>query len=184
MFAKGKRILTKHWVLFLLVPAILLTVTGGVFAFLTAITPKVTNWFDPVVVTCRVEEEFDGNAKQNVSIRNTGDISGFIRATLVINWVDADGKVLAAAPVESVDYTAEWGSNLWQMGSDGYWYYTKAVSPGETTDLLLKSLTPGTAPEGYRLQVQILATAIQAEPVAAVESAWGADVTADRLTPP
>lgn len=184
MYAKLKRIGVKRWVLLLLAMTALLAAAGGVYAFITDQTTELTNRFDPVVVTCQVEEEFDGAVKKNVTIRNTGDINGFIRAKLVINWVDADGKVLPNAPVEGTDYTVEWGSNLWVKGSDGFLYHSRAVAPGSVTSHLLNSLTVVTAPAGCTLQVQIVATAIQADPPAVAENIWGATVNGYTLTPP
>jgi len=183
MLTQEKRIIGKQWVLFLLVLLILLSVAGGVYAYVTATTGQISNRFDPVVVTCQVEESFDGAVKRDVCIRNTGDINAFIRAMVVVSWVDGNGKVLSAAPVEGQDYTVEWGSNLWTKGSDGFWYHTSAVAPNATTGHLIRMLTPGTTPEGYQLQVQIIATAIQADPSAAAESAWGVGVNGYVITP-
>jgi len=184
MYAKIKQIVAKRRVLLLLAAAALLLAAGGVYAYITAQTAPVTNRFDPVEVTCQVEETFDGTVKENVCIRNTGDINGFIRAAVIVTWVDGDGKVLSTAPVEGADYTVVWGSDLWLKGSDGFWYHSRAVAPGSATSQLIHTLTPGTCPEGYTLQVQILATAIQADPPAAAENAWGVTVSGYTITPP
>lgn len=179
-----KRIGWKQWVLTLLVPVLLAFAVGGVYAYITAKTDEVTNRFEPVEVTCRVEESFDGNVKQDVRIRNTGDIHAFIRATVVAVWVDADGKVLAETPVEGTDYTVRWGDGQWTRGSDGFWYHGAAVPPNATTGYLIESLNPVAVPEGYRLQVQIFATAIQSDPAEAAETAWGVNVSGYVLTAP
>lgn len=174
----------KTWGLLLLLLAIILSTIGGAYAYITAKTQEISNRFDPVKVTCKVEESFDGALKQDVRIRNTGDIPGFIRAVPVFNWVDSEGKILSAAPVEGTDYTIEWGSDQWKKGSDGIWYYAAAVAPNEMTAQLIKSVKPVDAPEGWSLQVQIFATAIQADPHTAVELAWGVQVGSQGITPP
>ena len=183
MYSK-KRIGVKQWVLILLVPVLLVCVINGVYAYITAKTANITNRFEPVQVTCQVEEEFDGHVKQDVRIRNTGDIKAFIRATVVVTWVDDNGKILATAPVEGKDYTVEWSDGQWTKGSDGFWYHGAAVPPGVTTGYLIDTVTPVATPDGRHLQVQIFATAIQADPAEAAENAWGASVSGYVLTAP
>lgn len=162
---------------------ILLAAIGVTYAFLSTKTQNVTNQFDPVTVTCAVEEQFDGNVKQNVCIRNTGDINAFIRAAVVINWVGEDGKILAATPQAGTEYTVSWGDSGWVQGSDGFWYYRNAVAAGEATPALIRQIVPVNAPAGFSLQVQILATAIQADPPKAVENAWGVSVNGASISP-
>lgn len=174
----------KHWVLILLTLVLLACAVGGVYAYITVKTSDITNRFEPVEVTCQVEEQFDGSVKQDVCIRNTGDINAFIRASVVATWVDNNGRVLATAPVEGEDYTIQWGDAQWIKGSDGFWYHSAAVPPNVTTGYLIKKLNPVATPDGYQLQVQIFATAIQAEPPEAAEAAWGVEVSGHHITAP
>ena len=64
---------------------------------------------------------------------------------------------------------------------NGYYYYTTPVATGALTWQLFtgcelaKGVTP---PEGYSLQVTILADGIQSEPADAVIQAWGVDPSA------
>lgn len=171
----------KQWALIFSAVCLLLATVGGVYAFLFAETDPLTNRFDPVVVTCAVEEQFDGNVKRDVCIRNTGDIDAFIRAAVIINWVGADGKVLSKAPVAGTDYNVTWSEDGWVQSSDGFWYYRTAVASGDATAMLIQQIAPTNAPEGYSLQVQILATAIQADPPEAVENAWGVSANGEAL---
>lgn len=173
--------------LVLLLSAVALIASGVLFtgSYLKMQTPDVPNEFVPVKVTCAVEEVFDGETKKDVCIRNTGDVTGFIRAAVVFNWVREDGAVLSVKPQEGVDYSVLWSDDpAWVLGSDGFWYYTEAVPSGEPTGVLIRSLVCGdTAAEGYQLQVQILATAIQAEPSTVAETVWGVQVNGSKLTP-
>ena len=62
----------------------------------------VTNSFTPSEVTCQVVEEFENGVsteKTGVVIENTGDASAYIRAAIVVNWVDEKGGIAAEAPV-------------------------------------------------------------------------------------
>ena len=181
--AQKRAFTVKHLVLLL---SVFVLITGAIsftFGYLKARTPDVPNEFVPVVLTCQVEESFDGVTKKDVCVRNTGDVAGFIRATVVFNWVKADGTVLSATPQENIDYAILWGDTSWVQGSDGFWYYNKAVAPQEATTHLIRSVVCNTAPEGYQLQVQILASAIQADPSTVAETVWNARVNGHNLTP-
>ena len=159
---------------------------GGTIAYIFSQTGDKANTFEPVFVSCAVEESFDGEIKSNVIVRNTGDINAYIRASFVVVWVSDSGNIHSSAPKEGEDYTLLLGSAKWTKGSDGFYYYSDPVLPGEGTDLLISSIAPITeGPEGYSLSVHIAATAIQAEPAAAVSEAWGATVlNGGGLTPP
>lgn len=176
MRAAKKRISGKAIAL-IVAAALLLTVTVGItVAYLMAETPPLTNNFEPVAVDCLVNESFADNIKKDVTVQNTGDISAYIRATVVINWVSESGSVYGGAPVEGTDYTVEFGQNGWFKGSDGFYYYQAPITPGGSTANLINRIFPvaGAAPEGYTLSVQVLASAIQAEPAAAIAAAWPA----------
>lgn len=160
--------------------ALLTIVVGTTIAYLYTNTPSITNTFTPTKVTTTIEEK-PGNVKEEVKVKNTGDIDAYIRATVIVTWKNADGDVYATEPVKGTDYTVTWTMSGWEKGSDGYYYYTSKVTPGESTGVLLTDCEPieGKAPEGYQLSVEILASAIQAEPASAVVDAWGVTVAND-----
>lgn len=156
---------------------------GGAYAYLTAKTDPISNEFIPAKISCLVEEDFAEGVKSNVKVRNTGNIDAYIRAVVVATFVSEDGKVLATAPKESVDYFIQWGDDGWIKGQDGYWYHTKPVKPEETTVLLIESAYELSVPDGYRLHLQILATGVQSDPAIAVQEAWGVSVNNGELLP-
>ena len=165
---KRKSIVAIAALVLLLVGAV-----GGTLAWMSAQTRPVTNTFEAGEVTTWVNETFDGKAKKNVSIQNTGTIPAYIRAAVVINWADKDGNV-SGTPVKSGDYTAFSPGTNWEQGTDGYYYYTQPVPAGGSTDVLIPSIAPQvTPPAGYDLQVTILAEGIQAMPETAIQEAWG-----------
>ena len=156
------------------------TAVGTTLAYIFDRTPSVENTFEPVYVSCAVEEQSDGVTKSEVKVRNTGDINVFIRATFVAMWTATDGSVLSVAPVSGTDYTVELGSSRWVLGYDGFYYYTSQVIAGSATENLIESISViGTAPEGYTLSVHVAATAIQAEPLNVVADTWGVSVRSD-----
>ena len=175
----------KIWIITV---ALLLAITisgGATVAYLMAKTPEVENSFTPVYVDCKVLEEFTGITKSNVRVQNTGDISAYMRATYVVMWVADDGSIWGVAPKAGVDYSLELGSELWQLGSDGFYYYASSVASGEVTETLINSLSLlSEAPEGHRLVVHVAATAIQAEPASAVEGLWGVTIADGALIAP
>lgn len=155
----------------------------GVYAYLKANTDTLINEFVPAKVSCLVEENFQDGVKSDVKVRNTGNIDAYIRVTVVATFASADGKVLSTAPREGEDYTVTWGASDWRKGTDGYWYYGKPVAPENLTTALIQTASAISAPEGYQLNMQIIATAIQAAPETAVETAWGVSVVNGELIP-
>lgn len=149
---------------------------GGTLAFLQDKTDPITNTFTPAhVASAVVEDEFKGITKENVKVQNIGDVNAYIRAMVIVNWADANGNVLAQQPVKGDDYTDWTPGNGWSEGDDGYYYYSDPVTPNGVTGVLIQRCEPeqGKAPEGYNLQVTILADAIQADGGAASDTnAW------------
>lgn len=162
--------------------ALLLTSVGGVHAWLMARTQQEENTFVPASVTCAVEESFDGSLKQDVCIRNTGNIDAYIRAVIVVTFVNDEGLVSAQAPVAGTDYSVDWGSG-WQQGADGFWYYPDAVAPSAVTANLIDKASALSAPDGFHLNISVIATAFQSVPASAVEEAWGVTVTGGKMAP-
>ena len=155
----------------------------GVYAYLSAKTDPVTNEFVPAKVSCVVEETFQDGVKSNVTVRNTGNIDAYIRAAVVVNFVSDDGKFSVVTPKEGVDYTVTWGATGWRKGTDGYWYYANAVVPEALTAPLIETAAAVSAPTDFRLNIRIIAAAIQSAPDDAVQDAWGITPTNGELIP-
>ena len=172
--SKGSRAgrTAKSSALIIALALILILAVGGTVAYIFTQTGPVINTFTPTEAKITVDEEISGNQKTSITVENisTG-VPVYIRVALVANMIDEDGNVTGAASVP----TFTLGEN-WFEGSDGYYYYTKAVPVGESTGNLLKS--PMTLSEN--MQVVVLADAIQAEPKQAVIDAWGQTI-ADQL---
>lgn len=156
---------------------------SGVFAYLISRPDVLINRFDPASVSCSVEEEFENDVKRNVKIRNTGNVDAYIRVVVVATFQTQEGHVLSVAPKEGVDYTVSWSANGWEKGSDGFWYYRLPVSPNGLTANLIESATVLTSPENARLNLQIVASALQTDPATAVERAWGITPVNGEISP-
>lgn len=184
----GKRVMkTKKPVALVALLLLLCCTVAGTLAYLVDSTDPVTNTFTPAHVSTAVKETFKDGVKSDVKIQNTGDIDAYIRAAVIINWADANGNVYGggtpAASTKEVtgDYTISYNTDgSWKQIGD-YWYYTKPVAADSLTEkALIESCAPvaGKAPEGYDLQVTILADGIQADGVGSngktpMEDAWG-----------
>lgn len=169
----------KEFVLACSAIVLLIGFAGGSLAYLFTHTDSITNTFTPAEVDVTIQEAFDHQKKkENVHFQNTGDVPVYMRARLVINWTDANGKIVPAVP-ENYTYTEDGlpsatDTDWVQRGN--YYYYTKAVQPGESTTNLVDRITATTPndPE-YYLLVDVLVETIQATPTQAVQEAWGFD---------
>lgn len=144
---------------------LMLTVTAGLTsAYIIARSGPVENVFTPGRVAVIVDEDFSTAVKNNVTLKNTGNVIARMRAQIVVTWKDADGKVYPALPAEGTDYQINMGTGWTQK--DGLWYCNAPVAPGKWTPALIVmcQAVEGRAPEGYTLSVEILGEAIQAEP--------------------
>ena len=152
---------------------------GTTVALLVAHTNAVTNTFTAAKSGTHIEEVTEGGEKSSIIVENTGTATSYVRVKLVMNWVsNDDSKTISATPVKiTVDYDK---TNWVEQG--GIYYYKTPVGPRDSgnnmTANLLKAGSPITEPtdkpEGYHLEVTVLAESIQAAPSTAVEGAWTA----------
>lgn len=178
----------KKLVLLISIVAILiLALTAGTtLAWLKASSGPVVNTFTPARVTSKVEESIKDGIKSDVRIKNTSNINAYIRATVVINWVDKDGNIAAQKPVAGTDYTIKFPKDTkWFTGPGGYYYFPNPVASKASTAVLVDECTAvaGNAPEGYSLSVEIIADAIQSVPDKAVREAWNVTVADGKIKP-
>lgn len=153
---------------------LLMISVGGTIAFVVTHTSEIRNTFTESVVKCEVDETFKDNVKSNVSIKNTGDTTAYIRAFVNVTWMNESGQVASVSP-KSTDYMIEYSDSGWLKGSDGYYYYSLPVQPNNKTAVLINScqlLETASAPDGYYLSVEIVCSAIQSTPVSVVSNIW------------
>ncbi len=178
----------RSFVLVVSVLVLLVGIVGASLAYLSMKTEPVKNEFTYGKVSCEVLEDFDGTVKSNVRIKNTGNIPAYIRARVVVTWKNENGDIYGTKPVLGEDYSFDFNSEKWiGMTTDSglYFYFPDPVELGAETTWMLrdcKKTENANVPEGYDLSVEILADAIQSEPVSAVEEAWGVTVRNGRIT--
>ena len=152
---------------------------GTTVALLKANTAPVTNTFTAAKSKITIEETTDNGIKSEIYVKNEGTATSYVRVKLVMNWVSKDGKTISGEPVNiDVNYdTTKW------FEQDGIYYYKTPVAPvgakpSNVTSNLLKTPIeqPEGAPDGYHLEVTVLAESIQAAPSKAVTDSWGVRV--------
>ncbi len=146
---------------------------GTTFALLKASTAPVENTFTAAKSDIKIDEDVTGGQKKSIVVKNTGTAVSYVRVKLVMNWVDENGNVSAEPVNITVDYD---NTNWFEQGGIYYYKMPVAANDGVTTNLLKTPITQGTAPEGYHLEVTVLAESIQAAPSKAVTDSWGVGV--------
>lgn len=163
---------------------------SGSLAWLISAPGPVVNEFIPGEVTIQVDETFDDEhtTKQNVSIKNTGNVPAYIRVALVPAWVDDEGNIAAKpASLEQLDNDCNiaWGEDGngyeadWFIGSDGFYYCKTFIKPDESTHILIKSCTVKDGEHEYDFELQVIASAVQSLPTSTVEEVWPVVVDTD-----
>ena len=162
---------------------LLMISVGGTIAFVVTHTSEIRNTFTESVVKCEVDETFKDNVKSNVSIKNTGDTTAYIRAFVNVTWMNESGQVASVSP-KSTDYRIDYSDSGWLKGSDGYYYYSLPVQPNNKTAVLINScelLETASAPDGYYLSVEIVCSAIQSTPESVVSNIWHVQLSGDKI---
>ncbi len=144
-------------------------------AILLDTSAAVKNTFIKAQVGSAVQETFADGLKKDVKIENTGTVPAVIRAAVVINWLDADGNILAQPAAGDVTDPANLadaiGSDWQKIGN--YYYYKGFVGNGKATTALITSIKAAST-AAHQLKIDIVAEAIQATPATAAQEAWGA----------
>lgn len=163
----------REFVLVCSIALLLIGMVGGSLAYLFMSTDPVTNTFTAPNIDVTIPESFDGTEKKNVTVKNDCDFEVYARATYVVYWQDADGKVYPVAPIEGTDYTISIGSS-WGKNGD-YWYYnTKLAANTESANFIVSCKeTDSEMAQNYKLVVDVIGEVVQAEPDQAVIDLWG-----------
>ena len=183
---KSRTRMNRATVLLMAILMLIGVAAGSTVAYLITETDEIPNTFTYGKVSCEITETVADNVKNNVKVKNTGNVNAYIRAAVVVNWLDSEGNIVPSVPAGygytlTVNTVEENPNSKWVKGTDGYYYYTLPVEPKkETMDSLLTCTViypEGSETREYTPSVEILATAVQSVPERAVQAAWGADFT-------
>ncbi len=123
-------------------------------------------------IAIEVEDKVVKNIKSDLTIQNTGFATGYIRAAVVANWINADDQVVAPWLPSHGEFVraADWADH-WVEGADGFYYHKAPVEGAGFTAPLFESYTV-TIPApvaGATLKMDIVAQIVVAS---AVGEAW------------
>lgn len=189
IFTKGKHYKKNNIInlksgLFTQITLVLLfCLVAGTVAYLIK-QNSIKNQFVMGEVKTDVIESFDANnnIKQDVSIKNIGNVPSYIRATITISWKDKDGNILEGIPKENEDYSIKFSeSSNWLKGNDGYYYYKTPIEPNNSTDILIEECRQIKEYEDRTLEVSIINQAIQSNTSKAVKEAWKIEIVDDTI---
>ena len=171
--------LHKKSIVLLITLALLLTcAVSGTVAYLSVGAAPVTNTFTPAQADTRIVETLQNvngvQTKSGIQVLNKDlatNIPVYVRVAVYGNWVDASGRIIA--PWSGL---SKYNEEKWTKVGN-YYYYKDVLAVGETTENLLVVDAPiqeENKPKGVqRLEVTVIHQSIQAEPVGAVQEAWG-----------
>ena len=176
----------KHKIKIILLASIILVLAIGVKNTLALLSDKkeLTNTFVDPIAELYIEETFAYGVKSDVFVSNFSDIPMYIRVAIVPTYSNGT-EIHSKKPIsnlennEDYDFILNLNNEDWIMGSDGYYYYRYPVKPFDSTINLINESyeVEGNAPEGYGLNIDIIASGVQAEPYDAVKEKWNSSVT-------
>lgn len=170
---KSRRPNRKAPIVMLLSLLLCVTLTvGGTLAYLTSTTEGVQNTFTPGRVSCNVDEDFSGTQKTRIQVDNTSNIEAYIRVKLIAYRVDGEDNHRIGGEAQVPGF--ELNSDAW-VPHNGFYYCKAPIPAGGQTPNLLKSgmqLNAFDDADGGRLVVEVMAEAIQSQPVQAVAESW------------
>lgn len=155
--------------LVLLVSTILLLslFVGSTVAYIATKTDTKDTTFDPPVVRLSLEGYDD--------VTNTGNVPVYVRSLAVANWLSTEDEhtILSETPKVGVDFEITFVTEGWFLASDGFYYYSKPLGPGESIALFTEAVQL-VEKDGYELRLELLSSAIQTSPTDAINAAWPA----------
>lgn len=160
---RRRKKLNKFFLITLSVVLLLSIVGGATIAYLTSTSEAVKNSFQAAQVSCQVDFETNPG-----SVINTSNVPVYIRLAVVTSWQNQAGEQYAyATKISDLEITIYEGSG-WSRHSDGYFYYSEIVQPGDSTTVLggmdyQNLVRPAEIPAEYNLVVELFAEAIQAQ---------------------
>lgn len=149
--------------------------TAATFAIITATAGTVTNSFQTAKVTTEIEEEFEGEikagstVKKNPSVKNTGISDVFVRARITVSPEQTEvmllngtwsgtafserGKAVDGIATERTLYDPDSNGIGWYQGTDGWFYYSSPVAPGQNTENLFDAVKLGDVTKNFDITV-------------------------------
>ena len=169
--------------LIIILSILLLITVSTTIAFLSK-KSTIDNSFIIGTVSTQVDETFENKVKEDVSIKNTGNVDSYIRAFILISYKDDNDVILTDTPILNTDYSISMSNstNWIYSNNDGFYYYKLPVEPNNNTDILIDECRELQPHNDKILNVDIITESIQANPATAVTEAWGVSITNNELS--
>ncbi|MBQ6323624.1 MAG: hypothetical protein IJI22_02195 [Bacilli bacterium] len=167
--------LSKKQLIIITSIVLLFAATMTTIAYLTK-SSLAANEFEIGRVSNQIEEKFQNNIKEDVKVKNTGNVPSYVRAAIIVSFKDENGVILYEKPVKDVDYELTLSTSSNWLYKDGYYYYKLPVEANASTDILIKKCIELGTHTNKTLDVTIISQTIQANPEEAVEEAWNVNV--------
>lgn len=174
----------------LLLLVLVLGLIPTVYAYMFRKISPGTITLKPAEISCEVREVFnrDADRKESVKIANTGNKAAYIRVRLVFNWQDSKGNVVGRSSPEHNKLKIN--TDYWVALGDDTYCYKLPVNSGASTENLLKEpfQMEGVSQEEnhivytYHPVMEVVAEAIQSDPVDAVQQAWKVTMSGNTIT--
>lgn len=164
----GKRA-GKHALLLLSLIVVLCVATVGTVAYFTDTAQSESTGITIGQVSCTVTDNGNGS----FTVTNTGNVPAYIRVAVVANYVATENNsstVHYTAP--KISYVKFDDTEMSSPNNDGIYYYPTAV-PAEGQDSFTVTVATSGALEGYDVDVELVAEAIQGGVPAVAQDAWG-----------
>lgn len=153
--------------------------SNSTVAWLQSGEATVINRFSGSRVRCEVLQDFDPatNSVKDVKIRNTGDLSAYVRVRLIVYRKNVHGQIVGAI-AQMPTFTVGQG---WIKHEDGYYYFTVPVNQTETTKPLISQMNLASYPDGEYQTFEVLAEALQSFPQDAIQDAWRVEILKNKV---
>lgn len=140
---------------------------GATMAYFQMTTQPVINTFHAGSVGAEISETVDGNTKTVIQVTNKdGTFPVYVRVRLVSYYETSEGGVDVSRASPGVSVSCN--TNHWVQNGN-YYYYTKPLAGGATTENLLAG---GITMEAGQV-IEVLADTVQASPSDAAREVWG-----------
>ena len=88
----------------------------------------------------KLVEVFDGWDQKQVSVANVGEVAALVRVSVIPILIGSDGERMNTDGRVVLNFAPGYESD-WYYGGDGWYYFRRALLPGEQTSNLLESVT-------------------------------------------
>lgn len=143
-----------------------------ILAYMVSTSQKTYVLYKPESKISVVETLSD---KKIVAIKNESNFSVYVRALFVAVYRSVSNPQMIIPAEKDVNYVLDASWNIKWILNGKYYYYNDPLSPGASTSNLLYNVvlkSGKTVPEGYQLEVSVLADSIQAEPTIGIIESW------------